>query len=262
MEDNGQINKTEELVLKDIFSNIPLNLYIFKKTNKLSIASHLLTEHIKDIEPLKWSIRKTSLQMIEGVMSFKGLNKQEVTLLLLSLKAYFETAFATKLISKNNSEIIISEIDKLASEIGSFDSEGRKENDLSQNFFAVEKPTLIPAKDILENLKRDTVVFDKNTGNYKGHQISKGQTPSHVSFRNEEEDKRQRRQKILSIIKQKKEVTITQCYSIVLIILTHVSLFKRPYPLNECSPLECVRTKRKQKKRITEQNESNETQRK
>ncbi|MEI8337797.1 MAG: hypothetical protein WCF92_01465 [bacterium] len=211
MEDNGQINKTEELVLKDIFSNSPLNLYIFKKTNKLSIASYLLTEHIKDIEPLKWSIRKTAVQMVEGVMSFKGLNKTEVSALLLSLRSYFETAVSVKLISQNNSEILISEIGKLAQEISSFDSSKGMEKELTQSFFSVEKPALIPVEELLLNLKKDTSVFNKNPELIdKGHQVYKGQ--SQVSktkpFKNEEEDKRQRRNKILAIIKQKKEVTI------------------------------------------------------
>ncbi|MFA6463593.1 MAG: hypothetical protein WCV55_01150 [Candidatus Paceibacterota bacterium] len=211
MEDNGQINKTEELSLKDIFSNSPLNLYIFKKTNKLSIASYLLTEHIKDIEPLKWSIRKTAVQMVEGVMSFKGLNKTEVSSLLLSLRSYFETAVSVKLISKNNSEILISEIDKLAQEIGSFNPSKGAEKELGQNFFSVERPVLIPAQDLLENLKKEIAVSNKNSESVdKGHQTFKGQTQAVKSkpFRNEEEDKRQRRHKILSIIKHKKEVTI------------------------------------------------------
>ncbi len=211
MEDNGQINKTEDLILKDIFINSPLNLYIFKKTNKLSVASYLLTEHIKDIEPLKWSIRKTAVQMVEGVMSFKGLNRTEVSSLLLSLRSYFETAMSVKLVSKNNAEILISEIDKLAQEIGSFDSGKGEEKELSQSFFSIEKPVLIPADDLLLNLKKDLSVFAKKPGLIsKGHQTFKGQiqTEKSKSSKNEEEDKRQRRSKILAIIKQKKEVTI------------------------------------------------------
>ena len=211
MEDNGQINKTEELILKDIFPNSPLNLYIFKKTNKLSIASYLLTEHVKDIEPLKWSIRKTAVQMVEGVVSFKGLNKTEVSSLLLSLRLYFETAMSVKLVSKNNSEILISEIDKLAQEIGSFESNRGEEKGLSQSFFSIEKPVLIPADDLLSNLKKDLSVFTKKPELInKGHQTFKGQIQVEKSkpSKNEEEDKRQRRNKILAIIKQKKEVTI------------------------------------------------------
>ena len=211
MEDNGQINKTEELILKDIFPNSPLNLYIFKKTNKLSIASYLLTEHIKDIEPLKWSIRKTSVQMVEGVMSFKGLNRTEISSLLLSLRSYFETAMSVKLVSKNNAEILISEIDKLAQEIGSFNSGKAEEKELSQSFFSVEKPVLISADDLLLNLKKDLSVTNKKPELIsKGHQTFKGQIQAEKSksSKNEEEDKRQRRSKILAIIKQKKEVTI------------------------------------------------------
>ncbi len=208
MEDNGQINKVEEPILKDIFSNSPLNLYIFKKTNKLSVASYLLTEHIKDIEPLKWSIRKAAVQMVEGVVSFKGLNKTEVSSLLLSLKSYFETAVLVKLISSSNGEILVSEINKLALEINNFNSPKDTEKELNQNFFAVEKPALIPAEDLIENLKKDISVFNRKDD--KGHQIYKGQVQvdRSKSLKNDEEDKRQRRQKILSIIKQKKEVTI------------------------------------------------------
>lgn len=210
MEDNGQLNKTEELVIKDIFPNSPLNLYIFKKTNKISIASYLLTEHIKDSDPLKWNIRKTVLETLEGMMSFKGLDREQVGCLLLSLRSYFEIAFAVKLVSKNNSEIIIKEIDKLADEIGNFDSSKVEEKKIGQSFFDVEKPALISAENLIENLRKEISVFNENDKlSNKGHQNYKGQKIlSNNSSRNEEEDKSQRRTKILSIIKQKKEVTI------------------------------------------------------
>ena len=211
MEDNGQINKTEELSIKDIFSNSPLNLYIFKKTKKISHASYLLTEHVKDIEPLKWGIRKTAIQMMEGVMSFKGLNKTEVLSLLESLRAHFETAYLVKLISKNNGEIMIQEIEKLAKDISDFDPAKDEEKVLSSNFFAVEKPTLIPSENLFEDIKKEVSVFNRSSNFViKGHPNYKGQIQIAGSkpFKNEEEDKRQRRNKILSIIKQKREVNI------------------------------------------------------
>ncbi|MEI6478857.1 MAG: hypothetical protein WCO18_01045, partial [bacterium] len=179
--------------------------------NKLSIASHLLTEHIKDIEPLKWIIRKNAVGLVDGVVSFRGLNRQEVASLLLSLRTSFETAFSIKLISKNNSEIIISEIDKLSGELSPFDTKKEGEKELSQNFFEVEKPVLIGVGDMLENLKNEIPVLNKVSDlgskggqNYKGHvQIS-----SSKNSKTEDDDKGHRRHKILSIIKQKKEVTI------------------------------------------------------
>ena len=60
----------EKLQSKVVFTD-PAYSFIFKKTEKIVAALYLITNLISDIEPLKWQIRKISIELISGTLALK-----------------------------------------------------------------------------------------------------------------------------------------------------------------------------------------------
>ena len=211
MEEKGQTNKLDEMSLNAVFLNNHKSQYIFKKTKKIATASYLLTEHIKDAEPLKWAIRKNASDILCVELSFIESTRTKLFPIILNLKSFFETAFVSRLVSQSNSQIMISQLDIMLEEINDLGMSESVEQLVTNSFFAVEKLALPARESPAESTLKDKVFTPKSEGVlYKGHSSGKGQQvyKRQNVLEIDDLDKRQRRENILAIIKQNKEVMI------------------------------------------------------
>jgi hypothetical protein len=117
-----------------IFNRSSHFVYIHKKTEKLTTAVYMITNFIKDNEPLKWKIRENSLDLMSLNISFNTVSLSErrdlmkqyqaLSLEILSLSAI---AYHSGLISHMNFEILSREFKNLLSIIEK--DENRKANE-------------------------------------------------------------------------------------------------------------------------------------
>lgn len=98
--------------------------YIYKKTEKLVTAVYMITNFVKDNEPLKWTIREKALALLDLNMSFNTVSLAERRDLLKEYQAYSleivslaSIAHFSGLISEMNFNILSREFNGLVSTI-------------------------------------------------------------------------------------------------------------------------------------------------
>jgi len=101
-------------------SDDPFLNYIYRKTEKMSLALYLTTDHIKDDEPLKTKIRHKSVEMVDMVLSYKDLNFQKddqkargFVSNYLAIMSYIETATLVGLMKETNYFILHKELNDI-----------------------------------------------------------------------------------------------------------------------------------------------------
>lgn len=104
---------------EEFFDNDPYGLFVFKKTERLVSGIYLLTSYLSDKEPLKWSLRELSNNLVLGVLSLSdrvwGEDKiiKDIIFYVGEIKMIFNVAKNTNLVSLVNYEIMQRELDKL-----------------------------------------------------------------------------------------------------------------------------------------------------
>jgi len=123
--------------------------YVFKKTEKIVTALYLVTNLIKDNDPLKWEIRERCMSLISSTIALAGIDSQEKNSYMrfflssiLETRTFINISFGSHIISKMNAEMIIGEIDALVIHIKdrALDDASRAGYVLSKSFFATEQP--------------------------------------------------------------------------------------------------------------------------
>lgn len=221
MDKNNQTDthKKDSLILDVVFLNNPSNSYVFKKVTKISQAAYLISDLLNKEEPLRLSLRLVAHDLINSFKNYThGLIPNEVTKCLLLLKAHLILGHGVKLISDMNASILSKEVDKIALEINEL---GKQEDifttHIGSQFFDVEKPAA--------PVRREVILSQDFGINYKGHEKDRTdvfnkyplktntfyRTPDQFSGAKKEkveEEKENRREQILSIIKENKDVSI------------------------------------------------------
>jgi len=222
-------NLTKSKKQKDIIkSNLE---YAIKKTEKLATAIYLVTSIISDLEPIKWTLRDKSIQLLSNISDAKNNQKNEITTVVLNLtnlisdiKALLNLSYSVGIISEMNFSVLVDEYKILNDFI--FENNLREEQD-------------ILTQDVLRDLKEPHGV--SASVNHKGHNTYKnvfyGNKKNQVNdislsnknmeasllsvkkiqLKNKKNSKinNNRKQIIKDIIKQKKEVTIKDLSSII-----------------------------------------------
>ncbi len=126
--------------------------YICKKAERISSAIYLITEHIKDTDPLKSLARNKAMAIIFSASSFNYTSFTEGDLALSKIKAtLWETksiagvAYNVGLISEANYLILSQGIRDLLMEVNNF-YYGKSENHVSEDFFSVPKTVNLISK--------------------------------------------------------------------------------------------------------------------
>jgi len=124
--------------------------YVFKKTERIVTALYLVTNLVKDNDPLKWEIRERCMSLISSTVGLAGIDSQEKNSYmrfflssLLETRTFINISFGAHIISKMNAELIINEIDALVVHIkeSSLESATRAGYVLSKSFFAADTPS-------------------------------------------------------------------------------------------------------------------------
>ncbi len=96
--------------------------YVFKKTEKISAALYMVSELLKDSEPLKWELRECSILMLSTALSMNGAEPIDKSALVqtffnsaLEGITFLNVALIGGLVSPMNHSILIREIESIAS---------------------------------------------------------------------------------------------------------------------------------------------------
>lgn len=210
-----------------------------KRIEKISQAIYLVSNHLKDNEPLKYELRKESIGFLSCIRSMDeegGAGDLPPDLIIDALSTYakdlislLSLAVVAGLISRTNGEIITQEIEGL---LGSFrevvgDSTTRAGFVLSQEFFAAdpelqEHLTQRLGKghnnfllDKSSGLFNEKIPFPKNTKNSKdaGAPQNSGNTASNQDNIKDKKDARQI--KILTLLRARGNLSIKDFASVI-----------------------------------------------
>ncbi len=167
-------NKTMGNVM--VFSQNQHFAYIYKKTEKLVTAVYMITNFIKDTEPLKWRIREKALELLSLNVSLNTVSLSDRKDLLKKYQAYSVEIVSLSsigrhagLISEMNFDILAREFNNLASTIEKDENKKASEETviLSPNFFdAPVAPQTIADASVGEARAKVSVSGDVL---YKGH---------------------------------------------------------------------------------------------
>lgn len=183
-----------------------LKLFIFKKTEKISVALYLVTEHLSDKESLKTSIRSLASVLVKDIIFLN--NGQEGRKSYLKIKEDFvelnsllNLASITGLISLQNTNILIEEINRLNREIENHKDNLNSVADLKKSFFVVEsRPRSIEHENVYKGHKGQEEIPNVPKATIKNDDLDKGH--------NESASNTERRDEIMKIIKDNEKVTI------------------------------------------------------
>jgi len=218
-----QIEKRISLIPESSISSAhikdPEYLFLLKKTEKIIIATYVLTDFIPNTEPLKRTLKDNSHQTLNKVCdllherSDRADNVQAIKSLYLKLLTQYDLASLSGFITRMNSQIIKDEINNLLRIIDDLERELTDEMapDFKTSYFNVDiknkrqyskNKKTVPSSKIAkgqEDVKDSKVLYRKDSGNMSDmHKID-----STNSSKDGERD-----QRILEIIKDKKIVSI------------------------------------------------------
>ncbi|MDR3558586.1 MAG: hypothetical protein P4L61_03575 [Candidatus Pacebacteria bacterium] len=190
--------------------------YVFKKTERIVTALYLVTNLIKDNDPLKWEIRERCMSLISSTIALAGIDSQEKNSYMrfflssiLETRTFVNISFGSHIISKMNAELIIAEIDALVIHMKERASESatRAGYVLSKSFFATEQPSRTDDKG---QTKSDEAV-DQNQAS--------GKEKSVMSFRKSPNDntipKDSRKGSIIELLKKQPNLTIKDIVKVI-----------------------------------------------
>lgn len=213
----------------------PLNLSIFKdetfrflyqKSERLSVAIYLISNLMVLDEPIKWQLRQSSLNLLKSIMSLskaslasRNISFREIGSDLSHLISLYEISYRSGFISIMNFQIIDNELKKMADFVSKIENEEFENRSalFNQDFFQKnisQVNTIKNQKDINNigrELYRTSIIKDslskRQYGNMsfikKTPDLSKTLDNSLISL-----DRNKRREKILSIIRQKDNVSV------------------------------------------------------
>ncbi len=202
----------EKLESKIVFNNDPRYSFIFKKTEKIVAALYLVTNLIKDTEPLKQKIRETALTLLSQTISFQSVeinNKKSsvvgVATILSEVSSLLKIGYLSHYISEMNYAILIKELSLLLDTFDSYVEESGQQNSgvLSQDFFALPEVHFTQTAPMVRPLGSDLI--------YKGHSVSdKNVKDKSTQPKEKDAKKSDRRQVILKLLKDSKVLSIKE----------------------------------------------------
>lgn len=201
-----EINKGQESYypFEDSF-----RIFLFKKTERLSLALYLITSHLSNEESLRTNIRSLADRLIKDIIVFNGgYTDTNPTKKLkedfLEVQTLLSISSSAKLISSSNIDLLIEEIARLNKDIENHKDILIGGVDIKKSFFVVDTKPKLPEPENTnkghkgqENLPINAFPFSR----YKeSKDFDKRQTAS-ISNNNRTEE-------IMKIIKDNEKVTI------------------------------------------------------
>lgn len=158
-------NSQELHILSHLGKGDQFVFYVFKKSSRISYAVYIITDLIKDNEPLKWSLRKVANELasvrgfFDGRSVFNGIERN-----LMELESLLELASFAKVLSFMNVSLLKGEIQRLINEMKERGGDGFYTHALVSSFFDVPRAERI-------DTARESFIPDKQgtADIYKGH---------------------------------------------------------------------------------------------
>ena len=223
-----------------IFQNDRQNIFIFKKTERLTSAIYLLTSFLSDNEPIRWKVRNVATSLLSFSISlsnqghrnrFDAMNN--FTSASFEIISLMNVADISGILSSMNCKIIKFEIEKIIELVELKERSLNAKFLLSKNFFDIEEDrsdshdkqsyisTDLNEKDIKRTISPDKgketiselnthkgllLIKDRNKEERNSLSFNKGQTVK---------DKNRRYEVIINLLKNTKEISVKDVSSIV-----------------------------------------------
>lgn len=181
---------------------------IYEHASKLVTATYLVTSLFQDSEPLKGHLRIKSLEMLSDVVSYfrnRSVSETRLKSLVEEIMSLIHTGAIARVISPMNKNVLMDEYGRFLARVTRQDEHtlGRVADEVGDLFVNVSDAPQV---------ERRMSEMIPETKEYKG-QLSKGHIKKtfetrEVVKRQPKSDSSDRKEKILSIIKQKGDVTI------------------------------------------------------
>ena len=184
--------------------------YIFKKTERIVTAMYLVTNLVKDNDPLKWEIREQCMSLISSAIAIASADSPEKNSYLrfflsslLESRTFINISLGSHIISKMNAEMIMEEIDALVIHIKdrALDDATRAGYVLSKSFFMTESSAKTEDK-------------GQNERNTPMAPMSFKKTPQRNDVLNDGQ-KNSRKVSILEILKKQPNLTIKDIVKVI-----------------------------------------------
>jgi hypothetical protein len=211
MEQEIQVQQNIVANNKDIF-DIGLNksfIHIFKKTERLVSAIYLVTNFFSDNEPIKWSLRKKSEELLSFVLAYRNTNQSANSVFvengktkIIELISLLEVSMNAGLVSNMNFSVVNKEFINLIGLLNqvNFKTENDSVTDALNKSFATSFSGLsIKDKVFVSNTSLPQVIKDNNS-------VLEGR----IEFK-----KTNRQNIIVNLLKKRKELTIKDIASVI-----------------------------------------------
>ncbi len=183
------------------------------KIERIAQAIYLVSNHLKDNEPLKWELRKNSLAFIACIRSLnddEGDRELPADLIIdamnscvRELTSLLSLAIISGLISRNNGNLIIQEMQSLTRVFKQVvdDNTAKTGFVLSEDFFATDTEI---TKTISKGQEM-SFISDKSLKPYKGHMSDKNDNRNKAETKGKKDN---RQSQIIALLKTQKNLTI------------------------------------------------------
>ena len=190
----------EQLVLeKSIFSNVfekdIRRVYIYKKSEMIAKAIHLISPAFKDSKALRDRLQRISVEIIDASVLPPSLAREALSRELLTLSSILRMAKTAGILSSMNADIIMRETHELLQEVSTYEDPKVTLED------APSLATLTRTAGLKAQVVSETFVSNRQQPAVRNSSENKGQY-----FKGQKEvkkDKSGRREAILSILKSK-----------------------------------------------------------
>ncbi len=111
--------KNNKNPMHSVFDDNAYFLFLYKKTEKIVTAVHLVTNHIKDEDTIKWHLRKRSLDLLSDILTlyhFQLSDRKQsgkVLGLISEILSLFDIAHQSHIVSEMNATIMKREVTSL-----------------------------------------------------------------------------------------------------------------------------------------------------
>lgn len=195
---NAQNKQAVELFFRD---NESL-LYVYKKTERIVSALHLVTNLLHEDEPLRNVIRERALTLLGSLLTYKDIQKNPPISDFAMIISCLGVARDAGFISSMNYDIVAQEIEAIVGLLNKYQEKTGRQLYFGESFFHVNLPVPhieqmsqgAPVKDILYK-GQSSVLYTKSS---KMAPVNAVKTDDVLR-----DTKSDRRQKILDIVKQK-----------------------------------------------------------
>jgi hypothetical protein len=224
--ENKTVSTVNEKITEPIsfFNSDTDFVFAYKKTEKLATATYMVTGLFSDREPMKWSLRKKTGDLVSFMLGYKDIYfterenfKQQTKTKILELVSFLEISRGAGLVSDMNFAILKQEFLNLLNVVEATSLVRRESHPshITKTFFDVPKHVFVQPQPVqpIGHLSEE-VTQVKDTYEYKKHPHRSGSLVGFTSVKNGAV-KPSRQDAILALLKKSGNVTIKDISNVI-----------------------------------------------